>query len=115
MKQKKLIVTFLACFFISLMLFLTVVASVNGKVFCKKWTGYTQGVWDITLTNDETGEILGEWSKVPADGKCCVPVPDNTHVEITWTDWRGTHSELVIVGSGPTEKTNCIPPPPIFA
>ncbi len=73
----------------------------SGKTFVKCWKGNTQNVTGIVVTNLNTSQVLYAGS-VPANGNITIGNLDHdTLLKVTWTDWKGAHTE--------TKKVECVP------
>jgi hypothetical protein len=87
--------------------------SIDGKYLSKVWTGYTQGVGNVVVTID--GIVVWNSQALPSNKSMTFgPYLHGTAYTITWTDWRGNHSEkgtLQCDDDGYQRLVNDIPAP----
>jgi hypothetical protein len=87
--------------------------SIDGKYLSKVWTGYTQGVGNVVVTID--GIVVWNSQALPSNNSMSFgPYLHGTAYQISWTDWRGAHTEkgtLQCGDDGYQRLVNDIPQP----
>lgn len=89
------------------------VANLDGRKFCKKFTGATDTIeGNVLITDADTGAVYFNGTP-PDDYKICIRVGYNTELIIQWKDWRGQMEERHVVDCShdTDELVNCIPYP----